>query len=435
MVAKQDNIKWLDGLRGFASFLVVVTHISRAFDPMLFRPATENDQPARLLQWPFIRVFFQGRIGVAIFALVTGYVCALKPIRQSRSSNYEGAFASIAKSSFRRVFRLVFPTTIATCIIWFFTQFGVFSIAKHSNSQWLSYTAPGMTPDFGEAVYTLIFNISQTWVHRSNAYDPNQWTLLPLLKGSMVVYTTCFATMYIRPRYRMMVCWAGWVYYYIAADAAFGMQMMFGMFMADLQNTPTAENWIKTHPRLRTSFAAILLILGMFLASYPEEGHTFCKWSNTLHDLGAYVIPPNHDFPRFFTAFGLELIVLGIHLSGGIRDVLSNRLFLWLGKNSFAVYLIHGSLLRSVLCWMMYGGSVPPDVQNDEGQWVHGPPLELKSTVREIFCVPIWFVMLYGVAHLWTTYVDPMCARWTAAIERYAVGQEENKEASSVLPH
>lgn len=206
------------GLRGLASVLVVIAHLARAFDPDLFLPASSENSIPRLLQRPFVRVFVQGRIGVSIFSLVTGYVCAIKPIRQARSGNIEGALVGIAKSAFRRIPRIVFPTTIATCITWFLCQFGVFQVAKQTNSAWLSYTAPDMSPYFVDAVRSLCFNVIETWVYGRNMYDPNHWNLQPLLKGSMLVYISLVATIYMQPKYRMITSLAQWVYYYIGSD-------------------------------------------------------------------------------------------------------------------------------------------------------------------------------------------------------------------------
>lgn len=190
----------------------------RAFNTDAFLPASSENAIPSFLQLPFVRVFFQGRIGVSIFSLVTGYVCALKPIRQARSGNIEGALVGIAKSAFRRIPRIFLPTTIATCITWFFCQFGVFQVAKNTDSAWLSYHGPSMTPYFGDAIRSLLFNVIETWVHGRNMYDANHWNLQPLVKGSMLVYISISATIYMQPKYRMMTSLAQWVYYYISGD-------------------------------------------------------------------------------------------------------------------------------------------------------------------------------------------------------------------------
>jgi peptidoglycan/LPS O-acetylase OafA/YrhL len=204
-----------------ASVLVVLTHIARALDPDLFSSTSHEHQPPRLLQLPFIRVFVQGRIGVSIFSLVTGYVCALKPIRQIARGQHEAAALGIAKSAFRRVPRLVLPVTIATVGIYVLCQLGAFRVAKVTDSPWLSYSSPEYKEHFVESVRYLLFNIIETWVYCRNAFDPNHWNLQPLLKGSMLVYISLLASMYARPKYRMMMSLGQWVYYWIANDCKF----------------------------------------------------------------------------------------------------------------------------------------------------------------------------------------------------------------------
>lgn len=469
-VSKQENVKWVDvsilhnqqisqfilikrsqGLRGLASILVVVTHLARAFDTDLFAPNPGSDLSPRFLQLPLVRVLIQGRIGVAVFSLVTGYVCALKPIRLSRAGKYEDALVAVAKSAFRRVPRLMLPTTIITVIIWLLCQFGAFEIARASDSIWLQQTSPGLVPYFGDALYDLGHSCMTTWVNAQNTYDPNQWTLQPLLKGSMLVYIMIFATIYVVPKYRMMLCMAMYVYYFFSGEckfqprkynhtfltdsliyssAVFGMQFFFGFFMADLQNlnpvSPTAPLALDTPDRpillhrIYTSIRApMLLLLGLYLASYPEIYAERAGWSSKLQYFSTFFLRDNADKPRYFTAFGLELIVLSIHCSPRTREILSNRLFLWLGKNSFAVYLLHGTLLRTALTYVLYGVQMPTlEVENEDGSF-SDVKLTIENPLKMIFWFPVFFVVLYAIANFWTGKVDPLCAEWSRAIERW----------------
>lgn len=152
--------------------------------------------------------------------MVTGYVCALKPIRLYANGNQERALVSITKSAFRRIPRLVLPASIATTLIWIICQLGGFEVTKHVQSWWLIYTSPNKLP-LGPAIANLGLNLITTWVREWNVYEPNQWTLLPLLKGAFLVYMMLFATAYMKPRYRMVVEMALFVYYYIANDRMF----------------------------------------------------------------------------------------------------------------------------------------------------------------------------------------------------------------------
>ncbi|KAI0165182.1 acyltransferase 3 [Hypoxylon sp. FL1284] len=414
-IGKEGNVKWVDGLRGFASTLVVLTHIARAFDGDLFLPASHEGAQPRVMQLPFLRILVQGRIGVTIFAFVTGYVCALKPLKLYRQNNQDSAFTSIAKSALRRVPRLVIPCAFATFLIWIMANLGMFLVAKQSDCWWCGKTAPDRQANAYLSVKHLIQNIISTWTNGRNAYDGNQWTLLPLLKGSMQVYTFVIATSYIRPQFRMVLSLMMFAYFWIGSDSAFGMQFFWGVFLCDLQNHPPATEWLTRRTRLSRVLAGIFLILGLYVASYPEGHPEWMTWSKYQHKVLKQILPKDPDFPRFASGIGLELITLGLHFSPGLRDVLSSKYLLWFGKQSFAVYLLHGPLLRSVLCWMVYGIHVPPSITNDKGEVVHGT-LMFPGTLRLMFFLPFWLPLNYGAAMLWTGYVDPWCANLTEKI-------------------
>ncbi|KAH8668651.1 hypothetical protein BX600DRAFT_261418 [Xylariales sp. PMI_506] len=407
-----------------------MTHIARAFDGDLFFPASSETAAPRLLQLPFFRILVQGRIGVAIFSFVTGYVCALKPIKLSRQGNQEAAFASMSKSALRRVPRLVIPTALATCIIWVMAQFGLFLVAKRSDSWWSGKTAPDQVPHMLDALKSLLYNIISTWTYGRNAYDGNQWTLLPLLKGSLEVYVFILATAYLQAKYRMLASLGMFGYFWFAADSAFGMQFFWGVFMCDLQNLPLANNFIASRRGMSMMIAGFFLFSGCFLASYPEGHHEWQSWSEWQHSLLVKIVPQNADFPRFGSGLGLVMITLGIHFSPFIKDVLSSKYLLWLGKQSFAVYLLHGPLLRWLLCWMVYGTHLPPNVVNGEGQTVPGK-LIFPGNYKLLIWLPIWIPLNYGVALLWTTYVDPWCAQLTEEIVSHV--KESNDEKQGVL--
>ncbi|KAF8860641.1 hypothetical protein BDZ45DRAFT_587984 [Acephala macrosclerotiorum] len=435
MSSRQENVKWVDGLRGFASLLVVFTHIARAFDEELFKPTSEEGAPPRFLQYPIIRILVQGRIGVTIFSLVTGYVCALKPIRQCRAGNPDAAFKSIARSAFRRVPRLILPTTIATTLIWFICQFGVFEVGNRVDSWWVNYTSPNMTPFFGEAIKSLLYHIITTWTKSWNIYDNNQWTLLPLLKGSMLIYMMLVATAYCKPRYRMIIELALFVYYYISNDSAFGMQLFFGAFLSDLSQHPPHLAWCAARKWPARVLSPILCLIGLLLASYPEDKAQWMTWSRVMGQTSVYIFPADNETPRFYSGIGLIFFALGIHFSNAMKDVLSNKYLLWFGKNSFAVYLLHGTLLRTLLVWMYFGLKTPLDIIHEDGTIEPGPPLKICGRARWYFWLPIWFVILYYIANLWTKYVDPWCARVTEKLVKYVFEEPaENNQEKRLLP-
>lgn len=191
------------------------------------------------------------------------------------------------------------------------------------------------------------------------------------------------------------------------------------MFLSDLQNHQPAIDWANNRVWTRRYLAPLLLFIGLFIASYPEDHSEYTSWSRALYTFSTWILPEKYDKGRFMTGLGLQVIVMGIHFSPRLKDMLSNKYFLWFGKNSFAVYLIHGMLLRWWLVWACYGITMPQDFKNEKGEMQHGPKLTLKPWPYLVFWIPIWFVAMYSTASMWTKYVDPVCAKWSLAIERY----------------
>ncbi|TVY44706.1 hypothetical protein LOCC1_G004622 [Lachnellula occidentalis] len=430
---KQENVKWVDGVRGFASLLVVFTHLCRGFDEDIFKPTSAEGATPRIAQLPIIRILFQGRVGVTIFSLVTGYVCALKPIRQFRAGNHEAAFTSISKSALRRIPRLFLPTTIATVIIWFICQLGAFNVAKHSDSWWIDQTSPNSSPNIWEALKQLLYHIITTWTIQWNIYDANQWTMLPLLTGSIWIFMMMIATAYVKPRYRMMVEMAFFTYFYACNDP-FGMQFFYGAFLSDLSQCPGHVSWCQARQWTSRFLAPALIFLGLLLASYPEDEPQWIRWSAFMKETADWIFPADAKTARFYSGIGLQFVTLGIHFSPSAKTVLSNKYLLWFGKNSFAVYLLHGTLLRTVLVWLYYGMHVPADVMVEDK--LERGILPLCGRVRFWFWLPIWFVILYSLANLWTKYIDAWCAKVTEKLVKYVFKEpsEELDAEKRLLP-
>ncbi|KAL4860677.1 hypothetical protein BDV12DRAFT_191561 [Aspergillus spectabilis] len=340
----RDSVKWIDGLRGIASFLVVLTHLSRAWDRALFAPRDTEEASPRLLQLPFFRISWQGRIGVTVFAFLTGYVCVLKPMRLSREGNRLGAFTAVSKSAFRRPPRLIMPATVALIISWTMAQCRAFVTANRSDCSWCRYAAPDLEESFGK-----------------------EWALLPLLMTSMLVYLLTCATMFMEFRWRMFVYLIMFLYFH--QDAAkntetFQMQGVYGMFLSDLSYEVSFQEFLQKW-----------------------------KWSQ-------------------------DLVILAIYISPSVKGFLSNRLLLWLGAQSFAVYLVQGTLLRTVLCWMLYGITGQPfdpdrkQEGKDEFVWI---PIRPPWVVA--ISIPLWICLVYLCATMWTKYVDAFCAQMTQKLE------------------
>lgn len=208
------------------------------------------------------------------------------------------------------------------------------------------------------------------------------------------------------------------------------------MFLSDLSNHQPTLDWAAARSWTRRFIPPIFMFIGLWLSSYPEDHYEWCAWSTQLKNAADYVLLMGQSHSRFYTGLGMDFICLAIHFSPWLKDALSSRPLLWLGKNSFAVYLIHGALVRTLLTWCMYGITLPDKVEREvDGhlQLVNGPNLKSRGPVYLALCMPPFFALLYFIANLWTSHVDPMCARWTAWLERVSFNESEKQGGAGLL--
>lgn len=140
------------------------------------------------------------------------------PIKKAHDGNLQQALPGLATSTFRRTFRFVLPTTIATCFAWFLCQLGFYALSAHCDAFWMRSTSPLPDASFREAIYNLVKYSFLTWKNGDNAYERNQWSMPFLLKGSMLVYLVLLATLRCTPKWRMAVFTALYAYSWVAGD-------------------------------------------------------------------------------------------------------------------------------------------------------------------------------------------------------------------------
>ena len=210
------------------------------------------------------------------------------------------------------------------------------------------------------------------------------------------------------------------------------MQFFWGTLIADLQNHQPTTQFIADRRRLARALSFTFVLAGLTFASFPEGHAEWMTWSRALLDIMTPVLPAGPDFPRFASGIGLELVALGVLLSPGrLQRLLSTRPLLFLGRMSFAVYLLHGPLMRTTLVWMLYGVEAPPDHEDDQGQMVI-TRLKYPGNLVLVAWQLVWLPMVYGIAHLWMTYVDPWCDTMTNKLVEYV--KLEPEEKPPVLP-
>lgn len=175
---------------------MVASHLVLCYATFLVNPCcAENSSRPYLFQRPILRLPAAGHSWLAIFFILLGFVNALKPIKLARSGQADDAAANLARGAFARMCRLMLPATAATIISWVICQFGLYEMARQSDSFWLHDTAPAPSSNLLVAVVDLTNALRDTWMlGRGNRYDQPQWAMVHLLQGSMMVISALYIT-------------------------------------------------------------------------------------------------------------------------------------------------------------------------------------------------------------------------------------------------
>jgi peptidoglycan/LPS O-acetylase OafA/YrhL len=178
--------------------------------------------------------------------------------------------------------------------------------------------------------------------------------------------------------------------------------------------------------------AAALIFVGLYVGSVPERHWEWAEWSRNLHDFEAKILPEDPDFPRFSTGIGLAFIVIAIVIVPRLQKLLSSKYLLWLGRHSFAVYLLHMQVFKTVWTWLLYGISIKPDHLNDKGESEMTPLQYPGHPWMFATMVPV-LALTYASAYYWALYVDPYCEKLVSRLMEY-VKLDTSKEQTSYLP-
>lgn len=181
---------------------------------------------------------------------------------------------------------------------------------------------------------------------------------------------------------------------------------------------PDVQEFAERHSYFRTIGSALCILLGMFFCSYPEEKPEWAAWSRNMTRFGHLFFPKGVEYARYYPGVGSNILTLGVMYNDTAKKLLSNRFFLFLGKNSFPIYLLHAPLIRTVLTWALFGFCSRPDNGKDQnGNQLPPGWLPVASTWVVLVVVPLFYIFLYRVANLWSNHVDPFCGKVTQWFE------------------
>ena len=320
------RFRYLDGVRGLASLQVLVSHCLLAFLPGAVHA---------------VGFVADGDFAVLLFFVMSGFVLTV---------SFERQRAALPMIVLSRFFRLALPVA-AACLIGLLLLLAMpdahARAAELSGSEFLagkSIASPlratvdilGVTMWTGTSNTTLFGFLEHVLPTTENSLDPPIWSMHLELWGSLLVLLLVKASR-ARPAVARIVLLVAAMLSGVNAITLF----ICGFLIAHWVRLPTVSRQLLRRGIWVAGVA--LLIVGVLLA-----GHSAGRIGGGLDSLSSYSILSPYDWYLPRKSLAALLVFLGILTLPPIQRWLSRPLFEWLGKCSFAIYLLHLPLLMTV---------------------------------------------------------------------------------------
>ncbi|KAJ1322886.1 acyltransferase family protein [Microdochium nivale] len=376
-----SKTQYLDGMRGIASLIVVNLHWSRETFPSVNSGWGYGDNHGFFLL-SFVRLVHCGAAMVSLFFVISGYVTAYRPVQQMHRGEHAALYRGLTSSTFRRGIRLYAPAVASALLTFVAASLGLVHIPPRSGGKPLHHGVLAFLQflDFESNVWT--------WdLASAGFYNPQFWTISLQFRGSMVLYVAIAGLAGSRAPVRMLVETAA------MAHACAHMRWDIALFLAgmvlaevdvlvdmykernkEVNNSSSTRGWTSLSSSssssslwlrgrgmlgavVKNTFLCAVLVAGLYLSGYPRDhdGETpGYSWSTQ-------VWPHSRYRRRFWLGVGAVLLATAAAFLGPVQRVFTTRVALYLGRISFALFLVHKLVIRMVgdrllaLCQQMLG--------------------------------------------------------------------------------
>ncbi|KAI1637120.1 acyltransferase family-domain-containing protein [Biscogniauxia mediterranea] len=389
---KRYATEYLDGVRGVASLIVFIFHWSHMSFPSVNSGWGYQDNGSFWLL-PFVRLIFSGASMVAVFFVISGFVLSHRFIQRMHRQEYPELFSGLTSLTFRRAIRLFIPAFTSSTVAFICACLRIITVPGEVN---------GKRFKNGFRAYIAYLDLESNfwdWQPKFNGfYNPQLWSIAVEFRGSMVVFLLLLGLAQTRTPVRLIVetTLIAHCFGHRRWDVAL---FIAGMVLAELE-VLLEKPANASRKRLVNLLLVSVLLVGLFLSGYPRDHSTDTPgymWSK-------YVWPFTAYRRRYWLAIGAILIVGPLAFLPPLQSVFLTRPARYLGRISFALYLVHGLGNRTVGGWLL------------ETCWTHiGRDKFWSYTISFVVSTILYFPIVIWASDLFWRAVDVPStdlARW-----------------------
>ena len=333
-----QRISYLDGLRGVLAVIVFLHHFFYIYFPELifggdYASFSNSGTFGALKVFALtpISILYNPGFAIHFFFLLSGYV-------QTKGYYQSGEAAGIQRSLLKRYFRLALPTLVVVVLVFCAHKFQFIHkeqvAANVLNADWLKSMLPN-TLNFSQLFKEGLFSC---FVHNSRYYQV-LWTMPTELANSFLVLLLALA--FNKLKHQTILTVSLLLVQFFVLQEYYSIAFVSGMLIARLQvqdirfGVLFSKTWVK----------ALCVVLGLYFGSYPFTGYQGAVANSIYAPISFFETYP-HIISYFLGSTFLFLFLLHAPL---LQKLLSRKLFLFYGRISFMLYLLHFLLLLSIV--------------------------------------------------------------------------------------
>jgi peptidoglycan/LPS O-acetylase OafA/YrhL len=355
---RNDAQTALDGLRGLACLIVAFYHYFGYSYEVNFGYVYNEEEPnggwmASRWNLPIIKLVLSGPNMVAIFFVISGYVLTHRFLTLVHQGKADNAVMSMSSAIFRRFIRLYAPVFAATLLLQVFLQIGIF---EHGRSRWDGRPYPPR----GESGLAEQFWLFWGWWreacnpfswdrHYPDQFDGNIWTIPIEYRCSMVVFLVAIGLARVRTKLRLffIVVVMGWALNVVLWEVVL---FLMGMLLAqvDVLLAAKKENLVNLEKIEGPSKSDKqwmwypTMLVAIYLCSIPWHRDGAFGWQ-VLNALDPF---PGGFIFSTWQCVGATIMVICALYWERYQTFLNWEPIQYLGHVSYALYLVHGSLIK-----------------------------------------------------------------------------------------
>ena len=386
---------YLDGLRGFAAFIVYWHHhvlwAHKGFSVDFIESGFGYLDKHLFSTYPFIRNFFGGgHYAVSTFFVISGYVLSMKPLSFIHAGEQAKLADNLASALFRRWLRLYIPLICTTFI--YMTSWHLFGIWVDTSKAEPTYGAEIVSWYKEIKAFAFIFNeADKPWF----SYNFHLWSIPLEFKGSIVIYTSLLAFSRCSRNARLW-CQGALIFYFMyIVDGWYCALFVAGMLLADLDQLAAKGDlpgFLARLEPLKTVIYLHLFVLSLFLGGVPVRTKEIDDLAATNGWYFLSFLKPQavYDYKWFYLSWAAVLLVVSVPRISWLKHFFETRFCQYLGRVSYAFYMIHGPILWTIgdRLYSAVGWATEAEIQNIPG-WVNILPLPKFGP----FCLEVAFLL------------------------------------------